>query len=107
MGERVFAAEIASQSSARTRHDWRHYDVDSTPHTVHQLPPAIERACITLVRSLGLVYGAIDFVLTPDGEYVFLEINPNGQYLWIEHLTGLPITAAIVDHLMAEEAAHA
>jgi hypothetical protein len=40
-------------------------------------------------------------VLTPDGRYVVLEINPNGQYLWIEKATGLPISDAICDFLMA------
>ena len=38
---------------------------------------------------------AIDLVVTPDGRYVFLEINPNGQFLWVEQLTGLPISRAI------------
>ncbi|MEV4245300.1 hypothetical protein AB0J63_18065 [Streptosporangium canum] len=49
----------------------------------------------------GLTYGAIDLILTPDGRYVFLEINPNGQFLWIEDATGLPIGAAIGDLLMS------
>jgi hypothetical protein len=40
-------------------------------------------------------------VLTPDERYVFLEINPNGQYLWIEQMTALPISDAICDLLMA------
>ena len=39
-------------------------------------------------------------ILTPDGRYVFIEINPSGQYLWIEEETGLPISAAICDFLM-------
>jgi hypothetical protein len=40
-------------------------------------------------------------VLTPDDRYVFLEINPNGQYLWVEKMTGLPISEAICDVLMS------
>ena len=60
---------------------------------------------MVLVRRLGLAYGAIDLVLTPDGRYVFLEINPNGQYLWIEQLTGLPISEAIAEWLMHREPA--
>jgi glutathione synthase/RimK-type ligase-like ATP-grasp enzyme len=105
VGERVFAAEIGSQATHHTRHDWRRYDMAHTPHTPHALPEPVARAAVALVRALGLVYGAIDLVLTPDGDYVFLEINPNGQYLWIEHLTGLPITAAIADHLIGAEPA--
>ena len=52
-----------------------------------------------MTRRLGLCYGAIDLVLTPGGDYVFLEINPSGQYLWVERATGLPLTAAICDYL--------
>jgi hypothetical protein len=101
VGRQVFAAEIHSQASHHTRHDWRHYDLSETPHAVHDLPAAVARRCIELVARLGLVYGAIDMIVTPDGGYVFLEINPSGQYLWIEQLTGLPISEALCDLLIA------
>lgn len=101
VGQRVFAAEIHSQANRRTRHDWRRYDLANTPHRVHALPGHIEQACVRLVEWLGLCYGAIDMVLTPDGRYVFLEINPNGQFLWIEDMTQLPISDAIADLLMS------
>ena len=99
VGSRVFSAAIDSQASNHTRHDWRRYDLDQTPHRPHGLPADVEQRCVRLVAELGLCYGAIDLVLTPDGRYVFLEINPNGQYLWIERMTGLPITDAICDLL--------
>ena len=101
VGQQVFAAEIHSQHTHHTRHDWRRYDLDETPHFPHALPPDVAQRCLRLVQALGLCYGAIDMVLTPDDRYVFLEINPNGQYLWIEQLTGLPITDALCDLLMA------
>ena len=100
VGAQVFAAEIHSQASRRTQHDWRRYDLDHTRHLPHALPAEVEHCCVRLVERLGLCYGAIDMVLTPDGRYVFLEINPNGQFLWIEKLTGLPISDAICDLLM-------
>jgi len=106
VGRQVFAAEIHSQITNHTRHDWRRYDHDRTPYHPHQLPRDLERRCVQLVESLGLRYGAIDMVLTPDGRYVFLEINPNGQYLWIEGATGLPISDAICDLLTATGATH-
>jgi hypothetical protein len=96
VGRDVFAAEIHSQATRRTRVDWRRYDRHTTPHEAHELPATTARMLVALVHAMGLVYGAIDLVLTPDGEYVFLEVNPNGQYLWIERLTGLPITRRIV-----------
>ncbi|RQP25496.1 ATP-dependent carboxylate-amine ligase [Albitalea terrae] len=106
VGRRVFAAEIHSQQSQRARHDWRHYDLANTPHARHCLPAEIEQCCLLLVQRLGLCYGAIDMIVTPEGRYVFLEINPNGQYQWIEHLTGLPISEAMCDLLMAHEPRH-
>jgi len=55
---------------------------------------------VELVARLGLRFGAIDIIVTPDDRYVFLEINPNGQWLWIEEETGLPIRDAICTELM-------
>lgn len=101
IGQKVFAAEIHSQETNHTRHDWRRYDHYKTPYFPHELPPEVEQRCVQLVERLGLCYGAIDMVLTPDGRYVFLEINPNGQYLWIEFATGLPISDAICDLLIS------
>jgi len=46
-----------------------------------------------------LNYGALDFVITPAGDWRFLEVNPNGQWLWLADETGLPIAEAIADEL--------
>jgi len=46
-----------------------------------------------------LIFAAIDMILTPDGHYVFLELNPNGQWEWIENATHLPICSTLVDVL--------
>jgi glutathione synthase/RimK-type ligase-like ATP-grasp enzyme len=94
VGHRVLSAEIHSQKSELTRHDWRNYDFANVPHYKHLLPDEIQQLCLTLVQKLGLYFGAIDLVLTPTGEYVFLEINPFGQWAWIEDLCGLPIAEA-------------
>lgn len=101
VGDRAFPAEIHSQATNHTRFDWRRYDRHHTRVCPHQLPADLERRCIALVKRLGLSYGAIDMALTPSGQYVFFEINPNGQYLWLEQLAGLPISDAICDLLMA------
>lgn len=101
VGNHVFSCEIHSQKSAKTKDDWRNYDFENTPHLKHNLPTTVENQCRALLRYYDLAYGAIDMILTPKGEYVFLEINPNGQYLWIEQLTELPITDAIADMLIA------
>jgi glutathione synthase/RimK-type ligase-like ATP-grasp enzyme len=103
VGRAVFAAEIHSQESNHTRFDWRRYDLGSTRHEVHRLPVGVAQRCVEIVERLGLRYGAIDLILTPDGRYVFLEVNPTGQWLWIERATGLPIGEALCDLLLYGE----
>ena len=102
VGDRIFPAAIDSQASRCTKHDWRHYDHDRAAYTPHCLPPDVEEKCFLLVRHFGLSFGAIDMVLTPDGEYVFLEINPNGQWGWVGEQTGMPIANAMADLLLGE-----
>jgi glutathione synthase/RimK-type ligase-like ATP-grasp enzyme len=100
VNDRAFAAAIDSQSSAHSRVDWRKYDLARASYARHALPPEIEAQCVALTRKLGLRYSAIDMILTPDGRYVFLELNPTGEYAWIEAYTGFPITEAICDLLV-------
>jgi glutathione synthase/RimK-type ligase-like ATP-grasp enzyme len=101
VGDRVFAAEIASQESRTTRHDWRRYDDPWVRVQAHELPEEVAGCCVRLVAALGLTFGALDLVLTPDGEYVFLEANGNGQWGFVELRTGLPIAKAIAELLTA------
>lgn len=103
VGNDVFCAQIDSQNSLRTKDDWRRYDFNNVKHSTFSLPEEISDLCIKITRHYGLVFGALDVVLTPDGRYVFLEINSNGQWLWIERLTGLPIAASIA-HLLSKGA---
>jgi hypothetical protein len=103
VGDRVFAAEIDSQSSRLTSLDWRHYEDQSVAYRPHDLPPSVERRCVELVRALGLSFGAIDLIRTPAGDYVFLELNVNGQWGFVELFAGLPISDAIADWLSANE----
>jgi glutathione synthase/RimK-type ligase-like ATP-grasp enzyme len=72
-------------------------------HKPHNLPDEISKKVINLVHRLGLNFGAIDIILTPDQRYVFLEVNPNGQWGWVEDLTGLPISDAIIDLLSGKK----
>ena len=66
----------------------------------YDLSPDIEELVLKLTSALGLVYGAIDMIVTPEGEHVFLEINPSGQFGFIEQSTGLPILSSLADTLI-------
>lgn len=64
-----------------------------------ELPKIISARCIELVHKLGRQFGAIDLLLTPNGKYMFLEVNPTGQWLWIEVVTGMPLLSSMCDFL--------
>lgn len=95
VGRTVFCCEIDSQASDRTSIDWRRYDPENVSHRPYQLPENIQDRLLSYMERLGLSFGAVDLILTPDNRYVFLEINPSGQYGWIENLTEFPISQKI------------
>lgn len=101
VGEQIFAAEIRSQEEDGSKIDWRAADAHKLTHKPHILDADVEKKVRRLIRDFGLVYGALDMIVTPDGRTVFLENNPAGQYGWIEDMTGLPITPALADTLIA------
>lgn len=64
----------------------------------HMLPMNVHQRCADLLRELGLVFGSIDLLVDADGEYVFLEINPQGQFLWMDDVCpGLDVKRAFCD----------
>ena len=107
VGERVFAARIDSQASRLTALDWRHYEDPKVGYAAYDLPRDVADRCVRLVAGLGLSFGALDFIVTPDGRHVFLELNVNGQWAFVEMLTGMPIGDAIADWLAEAVAAPA
>lgn len=94
VGDEVLACRIDSQASERTRNDWREYDHDNVAHTHVTLPFMVRRRLRRCLRTLDLRYGAVDLIETPEGEFVFLEVNSAGQHRWITVLAGLPIPEA-------------
>lgn len=98
VGDRIFAAEIDVRASPYP-FDFRMSMADAriAPCT---LPEPLEDGIRRLMRWLNLVYGALDFRRTADGEHVFLEVNPAGQWLFVEEPTGLPIAQALARRLM-------
>lgn len=91
---------IWSQESTQTTVDWRKGGRIDLRHQVIELPSSIATSCLALVAKLNLKFGAIDLICDQEDNYWFLEINPNGQWAWIENQTSLPIASAIVDELV-------
>lgn len=97
LGHHLTAAAIHA-SNAASYVDWRS-DYDALSYELIEPPSDVTEGVHALMRSLGLVYGALDFVVTPEGEWVFLEVDPGGQYGWIESCTGAPLTSVLADLL--------
>lgn len=105
VGDDIFPAALYSQQSAYPI-DFR-MDMAHTRIEAHVLPSAVQERLHALMHRLGIVYGAIDMRMTPEGEYVFLEVNPAGQWLFIEGGSGQPITAALARLLHERDCAKA
>lgn len=100
VGDRLFAARIHSQDDPRTAVDCRDMSAEIR-YEKTVLPVEIERRCLEFVHSYGLTYGAIDLIVTPDGDHVFLENNPVGQFLFVQELVPeLDMIGAVADCLM-------
>lgn len=101
--KKVFACEIHSQDTdnEQTKIDYR--GDKNIPHKIHDLPKEIEQKLFAIMEEMKIDFGCVDMIVTPDNEYVFLEINMNGQWLWIERFTGMPIAKAIADKLLSTD----
>ena len=101
IGEQVFAVSLDSQAIPEAKHDWRRALNSEIDQQLFKLPLEIENKCRVYVKALGLEFGAIDLILTPDGQYVFLEINPNGQWAWIQQVCpSIPLRETLADLLI-------
>jgi hypothetical protein len=103
MGHCVMAARIASQDTERGKLDWRRApeDIKASPF---DLPHHISDLCLRLMGKIGIVFGCFDFIVTPEGDYVFLEVNEAGQFLFLEKQTGLPLLDRFSDFLLSGRA---
>lgn len=99
VGSSIFSAKIYSQAFEDTRIDWRKGENVNLQYEAIDLGPKMNEACINLIKYLGLQFGALDFILDNEGKYIFLEINPNGQWGWIQFRLGYDISGTIANLL--------
>ena len=98
IGDQIFAAAI-SQSNGAYAFDYR-MDMPAATFEATTLPAETEERIHALMRRLGLIYGAIDLRRTKTGDYIFLEVNPAGEWRFVEERTQQPITDALARLLM-------
>jgi MvdD family ATP-grasp ribosomal peptide maturase len=104
VGKQIFTAAVDSQRLKMAQHDWRRqgqFLINSWES--YDLPKDIEKKLLQLVAYFGLNYGAIDIIVTPDNRHVFLEINPVGEFFWLECCPpNFPISQALADVLLSK-----
>lgn len=100
-GDKVFTAAVDSSLSERSKTDWRRDGVGlENAWKPYELPQEVETKLLKLMDELGLNYGAADIIVTPDDRYVFLEVNPAGEFFWLDRLFGGKISEALADVLL-------
>ncbi|MGH7197030.1 MAG: hypothetical protein ACREGJ_04700 [Candidatus Saccharimonadales bacterium] len=103
VGKKLFAAKVGGKDiDGKTGpfRDWRYAHLNDTFYAEETLlDQPIAEACIKLVEKLKLNFGAIDFIVDKKGQVWFLEINPNGQWAFIEEETGQQIGKALAELL--------
>ncbi len=92
IGEAMYGVEIHSQDHKESEIDFRIVAPDRIKHVEHSIPDALRQQILAYMHQYDLVYSALDFAVTPDGRYFFLENNPNGQWLWQELLCSVRIS---------------
>lgn len=106
VGDRLFPVRIDGvDEDGRRAVDWRSCPVGSDEHLRHSrvgIPESVETGLRALMRELGLNYGAVDMVVTPRREHVFLEVNPSGQFAWLDdEIEDLNLRGAMAEYLAA------
>jgi len=97
--DRCYAGEI-TLSNPKAAYDWR---IDDNHGVVKaELPAEIERRLTQLLRMLHLHSGAVDLRATPDGTIYFLEINPTGQFLFLDVYGDMKVGDAFCEMLLQD-----
>jgi glutathione synthase/RimK-type ligase-like ATP-grasp enzyme len=98
VGSHIFACRIESRSDDLTADDYR-FDTTRLRHSPDDCPELKDRL-LAYMRAFGITFGCFDIMVTQAHEPVFVECNVNGQWQWVENLTGLQIGRAIAQELL-------
>jgi len=93
IGPKCFAAAIETKANTI---DWRTPSAEARFSEI-TISDDLRHKCEQMLQTLGLEYGAFDFIRTPKGEDVFLEVNPTGEWAWLETSLGFPMRDAFVE----------
>jgi hypothetical protein len=100
VGDDNYSSAIFSQGSGNTQQDYRNYDMDFPNRVVpFKLPTIISEKLNAFKKLAELRTGSFDVILTPNNEYVFLEVNPQGQFMAVSDYCNYYLEKKIVDYI--------
>ena len=101
VGDAVFCFAVNSQNLENAKVDWRREGMELLDKWVpYELPQDIQDKLLQLMDVYQVNYGAIDIIVTPTGEYYFLEINAAGEFFWLDYLIENAISEQIAKVLL-------
>ncbi|MBD6615597.1 MvdC family ATP-grasp ribosomal peptide maturase [Komarekiella sp. 'clone 1'] len=101
---KLFVGALDASRYAAFTQDWRRAKSEDCVWQTHELPTDVVDCLNAFMARFGLVFGALDLIQTPSGEYVFLEVNPTGEWGMLERDLGYPISEAIANTLLSKSA---
>lgn len=96
-----YTGKINAEASEAGKTDWRAANDIKPSWEPYVLPDTVCTALDTMMKNIGLYFGAIDIIRRKDGDYVFLEVNPQGEWGMIQRDLGYPIGETIAEKLIA------
>ncbi len=102
VGNQIFACLMEIKDSERNIIDLHLVDDENIVYEPIKVPDKIKKSTLQLLKTFDLLYGCLDFILTEHNDWIFLELNPSGQWGWIEKKIGFPITKSIVKLLKGD-----
>jgi hypothetical protein len=101
LNKRLYSMALFSQARTRTAVDFRHYDrTDPTRVVPYTVPNDVAESISRLMATVMLDTGSLDLVVTPDGQHIFLEVNPVGQFAMVSRPCNYNLEREIADHLI-------
>lgn len=99
-----YSMAIFSQQSDQTATDFRVYDTKNRNRNVpYQLPRDIENKIKRFMKKMNLNEGSIDLIKTNDNKFVFLEVNPAGQFGMVSRPCNYYLEKKIAQYLANEK----
>lgn len=100
LNERCYSMAIMSQNNPDTLVDFRKYDYENPNRSIpFEIPEDLSRKIRTFMNKLDLISGSLDFILNIEGDFIFLEVNPVGQFGMIDSPCNFGLHRKIAEYL--------